>query len=425
MKVPCTQCVIGAQWGDEGKGKIVDLLARRADMVVRYQGGANAGHTVVVGDRKYVLHLVPSGILHRRTCVIANGVVVDPAQLLHEIEDLRRQGVQIEGNLFLSDRAHLVMPYHQVLDRASEAGGVRIGTTQRGIGPCYADKAARKGFRVVDLADPKSFRERLEVQVAEKNRILAALYGHPPLEAERIAEEYLGYAERLREFITDAVDLVNRAIDAGRRVLFEGAQGSLLDLDFGTYPYVTSSNSDACGITAGAGVPPWKIRSVLGVSKAYCTRVGEGPFPTELRDALGERLRERGGEYGATTGRPRRCGWFDVVSTRYAVRFNGIREFAVTKLDILSGLDEICVAVAYRVDGRETDRMPADAGVLMRCEPVYERFRGWTGDLSDVRRFSDLPRAAKIYLKSLERFLNVDISMISVGKDREKTILRR
>jgi len=425
MKAPRTQCVVGAQWGDEGKGKIVDLLARRADVVVRYQGGANAGHTVVVGGRQYVLHLVPSGILHRRTCVIANGVVVDPAQLLQEIEDLLRQGVRIEGNLFLSDRAHLVMPYHKVMDRAAESGGARIGTTQRGIGPCYADKAARKGFRVIDLADPRSFRERLAAQVEEKNRLLGALYGHPPLDAGRIAEEYLGYAERLKELVADTVELVNREVDAGRRVLFEGAQGSLLDLDFGTYPYVTSSNADACGISSGAGVPPWKIRSVLGVAKAYCTRVGEGPFPTELRDALGDRLREAGGEYGATTGRPRRCGWFDGVSTRHAVRFGGIREFAVTKLDVLSGLDEVRLAVAYRIDGRETDRMPAETGALSRCEPVYERFRGWKGDLSGIRRFGDLPRAAKIYLKYLERFLNVDIVMVSVGKDREKTILRR
>ncbi len=424
MKTPRTQCIVGAQWGDEGKGKIVDLLAHQAHMVVRFQGGANAGHTVVVGGEKFVLHLIPSGILHRRTCVIANGVVVDLVQLLEEMDELERRGVRIGRNLFLSDRAHVVMPWHKALDKASESGRGKIGTTQRGIGPCYEDKMSRKGIRVADLYSPEAFEAQVRAQVEEKNTILAALYGAPPLDAAKIVEEYRGYAGRVRGLVAETVALVNKAVDGGRRVLFEGAQGSLLDIDFGTYPFVTSSNSDACGISAGTGVPPRKVRSVLGVAKAYCTRVGDGPFPTELKDALGDRIRETGGEYGATTGRPRRCCWFDGVSTRYAAEFNGMEEIAITKLDILSGLDEVRFATAYRVDGKSTDRMPSETSVLARCEPVYRTFKGWKGDLSGVRRFDDLPGAAKIYLKFVERYLNVKVSMVSVGKDREKTILR-
>lgn len=427
MKRPRTTCVVGVQWGDEGKGKIVDLLSHRADMVVRFQGGGNAGHTVVVGGEKFVLHLIPSGILHRSICVIANGVVVDLVQLLEEIDELRRRGVRVGRNLYVSDRAHVVMPYHKFMDKYSEAsaGPQRIGTTQRGIGPCYADKAARKGIRVADLYNPPLFRELVHAFAEEKNKIMAALYGAPPLDPARIVEEYSGYAERLKPFVADTVELVNDAVDAGRRVLFEGAQGSLLDIDFGTYPYVTSSNSDACGISAGTGVPPSKIGMILGVAKAYCTRVGEGPFPTELRDTLGERLREAGGEYGSTTGRPRRCGWFDGVASRHAVRINGIRELAVTKLDVLSGLEEIKFAVAYRCDGTTIERMPSVTAELGRCEPVYERFKGWSDDLSRVRRFEDLPRAAKIYLNFMERFLKVKVTLVSVGKDREKTIRRK
>jgi adenylosuccinate synthase len=425
MNRPKTSCVVGVQWGDEGKGKIVDILSQEADMVVRFQGGGNAGHTVVVGGEKFVLHLIPSGILHRSTCVIANGVVVDLIQLLEEMEELQRRNVKIGKNLFLSDRSHVVMPYHKFLDKYSEAGKQKIGTTQRGIGPCYADKAARKGIRVADLYNAEFFRERVFSFTEEKNKVLAALYGAPPLDARRIVDEYRGYAERLKPFVADTVELVNEEIDAGRRVLFEGAQGSLLDIDFGTYPYVTSSNSDACGISAGTGVPPKKIGTILGVAKAYCTRVGEGPFPTELSDALGERLRETGGEYGATTGRPRRCGWFDGVTSRHAVRINGIEEVAITKLDVLSGLDEIKFAVAYRCDGVTTERMPSVTSELGKCEPVYETFKGWKDELSKVRQFDDLPRAAKMYLNFVERYLKVKVTMISVGKDREKTILRK
>jgi adenylosuccinate synthase len=350
---------------------------------------------------------------------------VDLIQLLDEMDDLRRRGVTVGRNLWLSDRAHVVMPYHKFLDKHSEAGAGKIGTTQRGIGPCYADKAARKGIRVADLYNVEFFKERVIAFTGEKNKILAALYGADPLDPRRIIDEYRGYADRLKPFVTDAVDLVNVAIDKGKRVLFEGAQGSLLDIDFGTYPFVTSSNSDACGISAGTGVPPKKIGKILGVAKAYCTRVGEGPFPTELNDALGEKLREIGAEYGATTGRPRRCGWFDGVTSRHAVQINGIEDVAITKLDVLSGLDEIKFGTAYRCNGTTIERMPTETTVLAQCRPVYKSFKGWKEDLSKVRRFDDLPRAAKIYLNFLERYLRVRVTMISVGKDREKIILRK
>ena len=425
MKKPISSCVVGVQWGDEGKGKIVDILSQKADLVVRFQGGGNAGHTVVANGEKHVLHLIPSGILHKSVCVIANGVVVDLIQLLEEMDEVRRRGVTLDGRLFLSDRAHVVMPYHKRLDKHFEEGKEKIGTTQRGIGPCYADKAARKGIRVADLYNVEFFKERVIAFTGEKNKILAALYGASPLDPQRTIEEYRGYASRLKPFVTDAVDLVNVAIDRGKRVLFEGAQGSLLDIDFGTYPFVTSSNSDACGISAGTGVPPKKIGKILGVAKAYCTRVGEGPFPTELANALGEKLREVGAEYGATTGRPRRCGWFDGVTSRHAVQINGIEEVAITKLDVLSGLDEINFGVAYRCNGTTIERMPTETSVLARCQPVYKSFKGWKEDLSKIRRFDDLPRAAKIYLNFLERYLRVRVTMISVGKDREKIILRK
>ncbi len=422
-----TSCVVGVQWGDEGKGKIVDILSQKADLVVRFQGGGNAGHTVVVGGEKHVLHLIPSGILHQSVCIIANGVVVDLIQLLEEMAELRKRGIKVDGRLFLSDRAHVVMPYHKFLDKHSEqaSGKGKIGTTQRGIGPCYADKAARKGIRVADLYNEPHFRDRVLAFTEEKNKILAALYGAAPLDPERIIEEYRGYAAKLKPLVADAVERVNGAIDKGKRVLFEGAQGSLLDIDFGTYPYVTSSNSDACGISAGTGVPPKKIGMILGVAKAYCTRVGEGPFPTELTDALGEKIREIGAEYGATTGRPRRCGWFDGVTSRHAVLINGIEQIAITKLDVLSGLDEIKFATAYKYNGTTTEQMPSETEVLSRCTPVYKTFKGWKDDLSRIRRFDDLPRAARIYLNFVERYLKVKVTMISVGKDREKTIVRK
>ncbi len=423
---PRTSCVVGVQWGDEGKGKIVDLLSEKADVVVRFQGGGNAGHTVLNGRGKFVLHLIPSGILHPgTTCVIANGVVVDLVQLLEEMRDLRKRGVAIGRNLILSERAHVVMPYHKQIDALSEkAPANRIGTTQRGIGPCYADKAARKGLRVADLFNPAFFMERLGALTAEKNKILRALYNAPPLDADRIWMEYRKLAEDIEPFVGDATGYVNDAIDSGKRVLFEGAQGSLLDIDFGTYPFVTSSNSDACGISAGSGVPPKKIGTIIGVAKAYCTRVGEGPFPTELNDALGAKLREIGHEYGATTGRPRRCGWFDLVASRHAVMINGIDELAITKLDVLDGLAEILVCTAYELEGRRIDRLPVEADALARCRPVYKSFPGWKADTSKARRFDRLPKEARTYLTFLEKQLDVRVSMVSVGGERLKTILR-
>ncbi|MBI2930585.1 MAG: adenylosuccinate synthase [Planctomycetes bacterium] len=423
-----TTCVVGVQWGDEGKGKIVDLLSREADVVVRFQGGGNAGHTVVRDGEKFVLHLIPSGVLHRgTTCVIGNGVVIDLVQLLEEIRDLGRRGIRVGSrNLLVSERAHVVMPYHKQLDALSEkAAASKIGTTQRGIGPCYADKAARKGIRVADLYNPTFFKNRLGALVEEKNKVLGALYGAPGLDADSIWMEYRRYAEQIESLVADTTCYVNEAIDGGKRVLFEGAQGSLLDIDFGTYPYVTSSNSDACGISAGAGVPPKKVGRIVGVAKAYCTRVGEGPFPTELNDELGKRIREIGHEYGATTGRPRRCGWFDLVASRHAVMINGIDELAITKLDVLDQLDEIKIGVAYELDGRRIDRIPVDVDALARCRPVYETFPGWKKDTSKARRFDALPKAAQRYLRAIEGALGVRVAMVSVGTDRMKTILRR
>ena len=424
--LPRTTCVVGVQWGDEGKGKIVDLLAGKADVVVRFQGGGNAGHTVVVKGEKFVLHLIPSGILHKgSTSVIANGVVVDPQQLLEEMEGLRGRGVKFGKNLIISDRAHVVMPWHRLMDQLAEGSDAqKLGTTKRGIGPCYADKAARKGIRVADLFRPEYLKERLTALTLEKSRILAALYSAPPLDAGKIFEEYRGYAERIAPFVGDALGYVNDAIDSKKRVLFEGAQGSLLDIDFGTYPYVTSSNSDACGISAGTGVAPKKVGHILGVAKAYCTRVGEGPFPTELLDDTGARLREIGGEFGATTGRPRRCGWFDMVTSSHAVRINGIDGLIITKLDVLDQFPEIRVATAYRLDGKTTREMPVDCERLTRCQPVYETFPGWSSDTSKVKSFRDLPKNARAYLNYLEKALGTPVVMISVGKDREKTIRR-
>ncbi|HLG42308.1 MAG TPA: adenylosuccinate synthase, partial [Planctomycetota bacterium] len=379
-------CVIGVQWGDEGKGKIVDFLAEKADFVVRYQGGANAGHTVVIDGQKYVFHHIPSGILNRRTkCVIANGVVIDPATLIEEMEDLEKRGVDFRNHLYISDRAHLVMPYHKLFDRFSETAasknGMKIGTTLRGIGPCYQDKVARRGIRVCDLYDPAGLRARLRQVLSEKNTLIKKVYKEKPLNPGRIADDYLRFGRRLKPFVVDTIRLLHDATARGRQLLFEGAQGTLLSIDFGTYPYVTSSNSDACGISQGTGLPPAKIDRIIGVVKAYLTRVGEGPFPSEIKGKLASEIREKGGEYGATTGRPRRVGWLDLVGASYAVRINGINELAVTKLDVLSGQAKIPVCVAYRYRGSLLRDFPPDAAALARCRPVLKMMKGWSEEL--------------------------------------------
>jgi len=418
-------CVVGLQWGDEAKGKIVDALAERFDVVVRYQGGSNAGHTVVRDGEKFVFHLIPCGILRPdKVCVIGNGVVVDPGQLLEEIEDLRRRGVKVADNLAVSDRAHVVFPYHKLQDALQEGdpGTRKIGTTGRGIGPCYADKASRTGIRMGEMLNRDTFARKLRANVEMKNRLLQALYGAEPISWEEIFEEYAGYAERLRPFVRDTVSLLSEAMGAGKRLLFEGAQGALLDLDFGTYPYITSSSASTGGVSIGTGLPPRAVGRVLGVVKAYCTRVGEGPFPTELPDAANERLRRRGMEFGATTGRPRRCGWFDAVAVHHTIGVCGADEVALTKLDVLSGLETIQVAVDYRCDGHLLRRPPADAEALAACRPTYRTFAGWDQDISSCRAFGDLPENARTYVRGLEELLGVKVSAISVGEAREALI---
>ncbi len=416
--------LIGGQWGDEGKGRIIDLLAERADLVVRYQGGSNAGHEVHAGGQKYVLHLIPSGILHAgKICIIGNGVVVDPIELVHEIRQLRRRGVKISTNLKLSETAHLVMPYHKLLDERREflKGKGRIGTTKRGIGPAYGDKASRTGLRVLDLLQPARFRKRLKQRVEENNRLLRAL-GAPALSFEKIARDYLRVGRFLKPFVVNSVVLVNAAVEEGREILFEGAQGTLLDIDFGTYPFVTSSHPTAGGACVGSGVPPGAIHEVVGVVKAYTTRVGEGPFPTEQRNGVGRELQTVGDEFGRTTGRARRCGWFDAVISRYARMVNGITKLAITKLDVLDRMPELKIAVAYRVGRKLLRTLPADLEVLKRCVPVYQRYPGWLSDTTKVRRYADLPKKAQTYLEAIRRETGAPISVISVGPKREDTI---
>lgn len=417
--------VIGAQWGDEGKGKITDLLSEKAHVVVRYQGGVNAGHTVVVGSQTFKLHLIPSGILYKNTqCLIASGTVVDPEVLLGEIDQLHALGVSTE-NLFVAETAHVTMPYHRLIDRAEEdrRGIYKLGTTGRGIGPTYSDKAERTGIRIVDLMHPEDLRERLYWAIPYKNELLEKVYNLPPLDTETVLENYLGYADRLRPYVTDVALMLTEAIQARKNILFEGAQGTLLDLDFGTYPYVTSSHPIAGGACIGAGVGPTSIDRVIGVAKAYTTRVGEGPFPTELLDGMGEYLSQQGAEFGTTTGRKRRCGWFDAVIGRYAVRVNGIDCLAVTKLDVLDHLDEIKVGVAYHCHGQEIHHFPSDARVFAQCEPIYETLPGWKTSTQACRSLEDLPAAAIQYLKFLAELMQVPIAIVSLGASRDQTII--
>jgi adenylosuccinate synthase len=417
--------VIGAQWGDEGKGKITDLLSRSADVVVRYQGGVNAGHTVVVNDQTFKLHLIPSGILYPDTeCVIGSGTVIDPKALIGELDMLDQLGISTQ-KLFISNSAHVTMPYHRLIDQASEEkrGNHKIGTTKRGIGPTYADKSERIGIRVVDLMDHARLRKQLEWTIQYKNGILEKLYDLPPLDPTAVVDEYIEYAERLRPHIVDSSLHVYQAIRQRKNVLFEGAQGTLLDLDHGTYPYVTSSNPVAGGACIGTGIGPTVIDRVIGVAKAYTTRVGEGPFPTELLDGVGELLCERGAEFGTTTGRRRRCGWFDAVIGRYAVRINGLDCLAVTKLDVLDDVDEIQVCVAYELDGARCEELPANADDFSRCQPIYKTMPGWKQPTDHCRSLSDLPKAALDYLKFLAELMEVPIAIVSLGASRDQTII--
>ncbi|MBC7342087.1 MAG: adenylosuccinate synthase [Clostridia bacterium] len=420
-----TLVVVGAQWGDEGKGKITDYLAEQAELVVRYQGGNNAGHTVVVDKREFKLHHIPSGILYPgKTCIIGNGVVINPRVLFQELDNLHACGVDTSG-LRISDIAHVILPYHLELDSAQEErrGAGSIGTTQKGIGPAYVDKVHRSGLRVIDLVEG-DFRQRLETAIAEKNEELVRLYGREPLDAGAIIDEYADWAGKLRPLVTDTSLLINQAIDAGKKVLFEGAQGTLLDIDHGTYPFVTSSSPVAGGACTGAGVGPTRIDRVMGVAKAYTTRVGAGPFPTELTDGVGEIMRREGREFGTTTGRPRRCGWPDAVLLRYAARLNGMEYLALTKLDVLDGLREIKVAVAYRYQGQVISEFPHSPAVLAQCQPIYETLPGWEADLTQVRRQEDLPREAVAFIERLEELSGTKIALLSVGPEREQTIIR-
>ncbi|MFI7701929.1 adenylosuccinate synthase [Nonomuraea sp. NPDC049480] len=419
--------LVGAQWGDEGKGKATDLLGGDVDYVVRYQGGNNAGHTVVIGDQKYALHLLPTGILSPEVVpVIGNGVVIDPGVLLSEIDGLAARGISAE-RLLISSNAHLIMPHHKALDKVTERylGKARIGTTGRGIGPAYGDKIARMGVRVQDLLDPGILAKKIEVALTEKNQVLTKVYNRRGIEPEAVLEEYLAYAERLKPHIADTSLVLSKALDEGKFVLLEGGQGTLLDIDHGTYPFVTSSSPTSGGACAGAGIPPNRLTKIIGILKAYTTRVGSGPFPTELTDQMGEWLRQTGGEYGVTTGRNRRCGWFDAVIARYATRVNGITDYFLTKLDVLSGLERIPVCVAYDVDGVRHDEIPMTQTDFHHATPIYEEFPGWQEDITSAKSFDDLPPNAQAYVRTLEEMSGAPISAIGVGPGRDQTVVIR
>ena len=430
--------VLGVQWGDEGKGKIVDLLTEDADAVARYQGGHNAGHTVIVGKNQFILHLIPSGILHKgKKCIIGNGVVIHPKALIDEIEGLRKRKVSVGKNLFISGKAHVIMPYHTLLDGKHEEskGSQKIGTTGRGIGPAYVDKMSRIGFRMIDLLDSEGFKAKLKANLVDINFLLEKKYNQKKLSANKIYNEYMKYADYLGPFITDTVVMTNDLMDQGKNILFEGAQGTLLDIDHGTYPFVTSSSASAGGVCTGLGVSPVKVDGIVGVMKAYTTRVGEGPFPTELHDNLGEELRAKGGEYGATTGRARRCGWLDLVSLKHAIRINGFTGIALTKLDVLDGLDKlkICTSYSYKDPTNScscskkgkactlTD-MPQTVNVLEGCEPVYKEFEGWQKSTKGATKMKDLPKQARAYMDYICESLNVKIDLISTGQKRDEII---
>ncbi|MFZ5996904.1 MAG: adenylosuccinate synthase [Nitrospirota bacterium] len=421
-----TVVIVGAQWGDEGKGKIVDVLTEKADVVARYQGGNNAGHTVVINNEKYILHLIPSGILHKgKKCIIGNGVVIDPAALIAEMDGLKEKGIDIDSNLLVSKSAHVIMPYHMAIEKEHEnkKGNNKIGTTGRGIGPSYTDKIARHGIRMMDLLNPAVFKEKLSVNLATINFLLENMYHATPLNADDIYARYMKYAERLAPCITDTDIVVNEAIEAKRNVLFEGAQGTLLDIDHGTYPFVTSSSTIAGGACTGLGVGPTKINKVVGIVKAYTTRVGSGPFPTELKDDLGEMIRQKGGEFGATTGRARRCGWLDMLILKHAKRINGLTGIALTKLDILDGLEAVKICVGYKYNGKIYEEFPKEIEILENCKPVYKRFKGWSESTIGIKEFDKLPENARKYIKTIERMLKVKVQIISTGQKRDEIII--
>ena len=418
--------IVGTQWGDEGKGKIVDLLAEHAHMVVRFQGGNNAGHTMVVGGEQFICHLIPSGILQDKTCLIGNGVVVDPAVLLEEIDHLRSRGISIaEDRLMISERAHLIMPYHRSVDHAREQfkGDKKLGTTGRGIGPAYEDKATRRGIRFVDLLDPKVFAEKVNTILDEKNFYLKNYLSADTLDAREIIDEYRVYAKRLAPHVANVSVIINEAIKDGRNVMFEGAQGTHLDIDHGTYPFVTSSNTVAGNACCGSGVGPKQIDEVIGIVKAYTTRVGAGPFPSELFDDIGDQIQEKGAEFGATTGRKRRCGWLDTVILRNSVRLNGLTGLAITKLDVLDGLEVVKICTGYEYQGEIINDFPASLDVLADCKPVYETLPGWTEDLSNLKKSEDFPLNARSYLDRITELAETEIHIVSVGPDRDQTIV--
>lgn len=414
--------LVGSQWGDEGKGKIVDILSEKYDIVARYQGGANAGHTVEIGDKKYILHLIPSGILRENVvCVIGNGVVIDPDALLEEIKILEDNNIKVKGRLLISHNAHLIMPYHKLLDSIHESGDQKIGSTGRGIGPCYTDKYARKGVKIVDLLSKNTLEEKIKINLEEKNNLLKKIYDKEGFNIAEMVEQYIKFDEQIDGCITDTALFLNSAIDEGKSVLLEGAQGALLDVDFGTYPFVTSSNPTSGGASTGTGIPPTKITSVFGIVKAYTTRVGNGPFPTELNDDTGEKLREKGAEYGATTGRPRRCGWFDAFLVKYSKMINGVEKVAITKLDVLSTFDELNVCVGYELNGKQLKSFPTDLKRLYDVKPIYETLPGWNENIEDCKSYRDLPEKTKDYLSFLSNQTGMQIEIISVGPKRKQT----
>ena len=424
-----TLVVVGSQWGDEGKGKITDLLSEEADIIVRYQGGCNAGHTVVKGDKQFIFHLIPSGILHKGVkCLIGNGVVIDPGSLLEEIKELKNKGIEIKGKLFIDFKAHVVFPYHKILDEIKEEkrGKNKIGTTGKGIGPAYLDKVARTGLRMIDMIDGKSLLKKIEINLIEKNDIFKKLYGFKMSNQEKkdILEKYIEYGQLLKKYVIDVSLYLNQAINEDKKILFEGAQGTLLDIDHGTFPYVTSSNPVAGGACIGTGVGPTKIDRVMGITKAYTTRVGRGPFPTEMKGELQESTRRKGGEFGATTGRPRRCGWFDAVLVNYAVRINGMDTMVLTKIDILSDFDKVKICTSYKYNGETIKEFPVNLEILENCIPIYEEMEGWKGDISQITKYEDLPQQLREYINRIEELVKTKVVIVSVGPKRSQTIIR-